>query len=62
MRAKPLHFDLKGASPTNKVLFKDFYKLVAECLGMTNIVIGDHDRVVVHTDKLEVAFLIYLFI
>jgi phosphotransferase system IIB component len=59
MRARPLRFDLKETSPADKRLFKDFYKLVAECLGMTNIVIGDHDRVILHKENLEVAFLIY---
>jgi len=59
MRARPLRFDLKETSPTNKRPFKDFYKLVAECLEITNAVINDHDRVIVHTKNLEVAFLIY---
>ena len=61
MRKLPIRFNLKAqreeTSPAVKPQFKDFYKLVAECLGMTNIVIDEFDRVIKHTEKLEVSIL-----
>ena len=47
--------------------FSDFYKLVAECLGMKEIYVNQHDRIICHSDKLDVSFsvcilwFIYLF-
>ena len=47
----------KETSPADKRQFKDFYKIVAKCLGMTNAVINEYDRVIQHTERLEVSIL-----
>ena len=35
--------------------FKDFYKIVAECLGMKDAVVNEHDRMIVHEVGLTVS-------
>jgi hypothetical protein len=35
--------------------FGKFYKLVAECLGMADIFVNEHDRIIFHSDKLDVS-------
>ena len=54
LRAIPIRFNLKETDPKKKMKFKDFYGLVAKSLGMQNAVVGDHDRVVLHKENLEV--------
>jgi hypothetical protein len=35
--------------------FGKFYKLVAECLGLADIFVNEHDRIIFHSDKLDVS-------
>jgi len=55
LRAIPIRFNLKETDLKKRVKFKDFYGLVAKSLGMQHAVVGDHDRVILHKENLEVV-------
>ena len=60
MRDLPIQFNRKETNPKEKILFKEFYALVAECLGIKNAVIDTHDKIIMHTEDLNVSLSITL--
>jgi hypothetical protein len=57
-----VNWPMKGPESEKTVKFGEFYKLVAECLGMETACVNQHDRIVYHSDKLQVSLLIFCLI
>jgi len=55
IRELTVNWPMKGPKSDKLTKFGDFYKLVAECLGFETAYVDQHDRIIIHSDKLQVS-------
>jgi hypothetical protein len=55
IRNLAVRWPLKGNALERTHKFGDFYKLVAECMGMEDVYVNEHDRIICHSDQLNVS-------
>ena len=57
IRELTVNWPKKAPESEKSTKFGDFYKLVAECLGIETAYVDQHDRIICHSDKLQVSLL-----